>query len=266
MNIKKNITNFLRYPFLSSKLLVKIFKDIFFKKIIKNNSKKFFDKKDLLQYFISGEEKEIHPDYTDLKNIYELIIKRKPKCIVEFGSGFSTIAICLALKENELKNKISGRLFSVDGNEDWIKNTENKIANDLKKYVQFHYSKASISSHNGQIVSYHNNLPNVSPNFIYLDGPSPLDVGGNINGISFQSKNINNNDSSVFYKNNSRRIVSADPLLYESTAPSDFFILVDRRYTNTNFLEKNLVFDYTVKKDISLGGVVSFEKKYQPYP
>ena len=63
MNIKKNITNFLRYPFLSSKLLVKIFKDIFFKKIIKNNSKKFFDKKDLLQYFISGEEKEIHPEF-----------------------------------------------------------------------------------------------------------------------------------------------------------------------------------------------------------
>ena len=39
-------------------------------------------------------------------------------------------------------------------------------------------------------------------------------------------------------KNCERRIVSADPLLGRKYKSSDFFILVDRRYNNVNFLEK----------------------------
>ena len=179
--------------------------------------------------------------------------------------------MALALKENESKNNILGKLFSVDGNKEWIENTKSKISKDLKKYVQFHFSKATIAKHNGSIVSFHESLPNVSPNLIYLDGPSPLDVGGNIHGLSFQSKPIKKDDDpneEVFYNynNNSRRIIAADPLLYESTAPADFFIFIDRRYTNANFLEKNLIYSYKIKKDISFGGVITFEKKYQPYP
>jgi len=252
MNLKKNIINLVKYPLLSIKLFIKILKDIFLKKVVEKNSKNFFENNNMIKYFISGAEKEVCPDYIDLKNLYGLIRERKPKCVVEFGSGFSTIAITLALKENKLKDNVSGRLFSVDGNEDWIKNTEKKINSELKKFVKFHYSKPIIARYNGQIVSLHDNLPDVSPNFIYLDGPSPLDVVGEKHGLSFKS--------------NSRRIVAADPLLYESTAPADFFILVDRRYTNSNFLEKNLIYDYKVVKKIHFGGFVTFEKKYQPYP
>ena len=114
-------------------------------------------------------------------------------------------------------------------------------------------------------------MPNVSPNLIYLDGPCNFDVSGNIHGLSFQSKPIKKNYSpneEIFYNynNNSRRIVAADPLLYESTAPADFFIFTDRRYTNANFLEKNLKYNYKIKKDISLGGTITFEKKYQHHP
>ena len=62
-----------------------------------------------------------------------------------------------------------------------------------------------------------------------------------------------------------RRIVASDILLYESSSPHDFFILVDRRYVNTNFLSNNLKYKYTLKKDLALG-IVTFERKYQPYP
>ena len=62
-----------------------------------------------------------------------------------------------------------------------------------------------------------------------------------------------------------RRIIAADPLLYETTSPSDFFILVDRRWSNANFLKKNFKLDYDIKFDLSFGGRVTFEKKYQTF-
>ena len=269
--LKSKIFNLINHPLLTLSLFHKVLKNFFLKKYIEKNSKNFFVKNNLIKYFEINNQEELPPEWSDLKHIYSIVRKRKPLCIVEFGSGCSTLAIALALKENELKDKISGRLFSVDGNKKWIENTKTKTAEDLKKYIQFHFSKAVISNHNGLIVSLHESLPNVSPNLIYLDGPSPEDVSGNINGLSFQSKPIKKDDdpnNEIFYDycNNSRRIVSADPLLYESTAPADFFIFTDRRYTNANFLEKNLKYSYKVKKDITLGGCVTFEKKYQPYP
>ena len=269
--LKKNISNLINHPFLTASLIYKILKNYFFLDYIEKKAKFFFIKNDFIKYFKTNDSNEFSPRWTDLKFMYDLIRKRKPTCVVEFGSGASTIAIGLGLRENELKDKIIGRLFSVDGNKQWIENTKKKIDKDLKEYIQFHFSKAVISTYNGQIVSFHESLPNVSPNLIYLDGPSPSDVSGNINGLSFQSNPIKKDDDSndgVFYDycNNSRRIVAADPLLYENTAPADFFIFTDRRYTNANFLEKNLKYSYKIKKDISLGGTITFEKQYQPYP
>tara|TARA_Y100001970_G_C14198685_1_gene839737 strand:+ start:346 stop:1173 length:828 start_codon:yes stop_codon:yes gene_type:complete len=268
---KKNIYNLIEHPILTLSLLYKVLKTYFFENYIKKKSKNFFIKNNLIKYIQTNDPKEIPPEWTDLKRIYDLVRSRKPHCTVEFGSGVSTIVIALALKENELKDKISGRLFSVEGNQYWMENTQKKIPEDLEKYVQFHFSKAVISNYNGQVASVHESLPNVSPNLIYLDGPSPDDVSGNINGISFQSKPIkkeNGANNEIFYDycHNARRIVSADPLLYESTAPSDFFIFTDRRYTNANFLEKNLKYNYKIKKNITSGGCITFEKKYQPYP
>tara|TARA_B110000008_G_C16797947_1_gene495428 strand:+ start:32 stop:808 length:777 start_codon:yes stop_codon:yes gene_type:complete len=258
MNIQKNLKNLIKHPYLSLKLINKSIINFIFENLAKKKAKNFFENKNFIKYFIKGHENEIISDFIDLKNLYSLIRKRKPKCVIEFGSGFSTIAICLALKDNQTEDNILGRLFSIDGNQEWIKNTENKVDDDLKKFVTFHYSKSKITNYNGQIASLHESLPDVSPNFIYLDGPSPLDVGGDINGISFNSKNLETQ--------NIRRIVAADVLLYESTAPADFFVLLDRRYTNANFLEKNLIYKYNVRKKLYFGGFVSFEKKYQPYP
>tara|TARA_B100001173_G_scaffold306915_1_gene314570 strand:- start:95 stop:889 length:795 start_codon:yes stop_codon:yes gene_type:complete len=228
---------------------------------------KFFKKKDIYKYFVSGEIVEIKPEFIDLKNIFQLITSRKPKCILEFGVGFSTICICLALRENE-KNGFSGELYTVDAEKSWLKNTEDKLPQELKKYVTFNYSTCSVSEVNNQLVSIYDNLPNISPNFIYLDGPSPESVSGNIRGLGFTKKVTENKSDEVTKSKKKtwhRRIVASDILLYESSAPSDFFILFDRRYVNVNFLRNNLKHKYTLKKDLAFG-IVTFEKKYQPYP
>ena len=118
-------------------------------------------------------------------------------------------------------------------------------------------------------MSIYDNLPNISPNFIYLDGPNPESVRGKIRGLGFSEKNSNFKGDGIHKTDEGnrwdRRTVNADILLYESSAPYDFFILVDRLYVNMNFLSNNLKHKYTLKKDLALG-IVTFEKKYQPYP
>ena len=265
--IKKKIKNWLFNPIIFLQLLLSVIK----KKFIPHYERKainFFKSKDIYKNFISGNNSEIKPDYIDLKKIFELITSRKPKCVLEFGVGFSTICIALALKENE-KNGFTGQLYTVDAEKFWIKNSEDKLPSDLKKYVTFHYSSCSVSTFNNQLVSFFDDLPNISPNFIFLDGPSPNSVKGKIRGLGFNEKNSNFRGDGVIKTEEGnrweRRIVASDILLYESTSPHDFFILVDRRYVNCNFLINNLKYKYTLKKDLALG-IVTFEKKYLPQP
>jgi len=265
--IRKNYKNWLFHPV----FFLQIFLSLIKKRLIpyyERRAVKFFKSKDIYKYFVSGDTSEHKPEFIDLKNIFELITSRKPKCVLEFGLGFSTICIALALRENE-KNGFFGQLYSVDAEKSWIKNTEDKFSPELKKYVTFHYSSCSVSTFNGQLVSHFDNLPNISPNFIYLDGPNPESVGGKIRGLGFNEKNSNFKGDGIYKTDEGnrwdRRIVASDILLYESTCPSDFFILIDRRYVNMNFLSNNLKHKYTLKKDLALG-IVTFEKKYQPYP
>ena len=81
----------------------------------------------MLKYFKEENINEISADFIDLKKIYDLIVERKPKQVLEFGCGFSTIAICVALKNNFEKFGVDGRLYSVDANQKWILNTEKNL-------------------------------------------------------------------------------------------------------------------------------------------
>ena len=78
---------------------------------------------------------------------------------------------------------------------------------------------------NGRICHFYDKIPNVVPDFIYLDGPSPKDVKGSVNGLDFQ----------LF----DRTGISADTLLMESTFLPGTFILVDGRTNNARFLKNN---------------------------
>jgi len=195
-------------------------------------AKNFFIEKGYLKYFSSGSKTEIKPDYLDLINLFKIIISRKPKVVLEFGVGFSTIAILLALNENS-KIGVNGKLYVVDPEKKWIKNTEKKIPIFLKNYVSFNYSPARVNILDGQIVSLFDQLPDICPEIILLDGPNPESVKGNYKGLKFSS---------------GRPIIAADPLLYETSSPNKFFIIIDGRHRNAEFLKNNLKGRYQIKK------------------
>ena len=196
---------------------------------------------------VSGKLEEPFPiQYDDLARIYRLIRQRKPFTVLEFGIGFSTSVIAFALLKNKrewdalvhkpkVRNRHMFKLFSVDTSEKWINHTRELLQSDVKDIVEFTHSEVEIGTFNGQICHYYSKLPDIVPDFIYLDGPHPKEVKGNIRGLSFQC--------------DERTVMSADLLAMEPMFLPGTFILVDGRTNNVRFLQNNFKRDYDCNWD-----------------
>tara|TARA_B110000467_G_C18305318_1_gene474264 strand:+ start:610 stop:1377 length:768 start_codon:yes stop_codon:yes gene_type:complete len=195
------------------------------------------------------------PQAEDLVRIHKLIRSRKPFTALEFGLGYSTIIMADAMMKNEqdfnalsekpeLRNRFLFQIFAVDADQEWIKYAEDKFPEHLKKYVHFHHSEISIGTFNGRMCHFYDNLPDIIPDFIYLDGPSPKNVKGKINGMSFQC--------------DERTVMSGDLLLIEPILLPGTFILVDGRTNNVRFLANNFQRNFDMNWDKE-GDITTFE-------
>tara|TARA_Y100000741_G_C18171025_1_gene525274 strand:+ start:185 stop:991 length:807 start_codon:yes stop_codon:yes gene_type:complete len=189
------------------------------------------------------------PEIEDLVNLHQLIRKRKAFTVLEFGVGFSSIVIADALLKNKndfekLKSKPKIRkenlfeLHSLDASKFWINAFKKKIPNDFKKIIKLYFSEVEISKFNNQICHFYKKLPNIVPDFIYLDGPAAYDVKGQINGINFDKME--------------RTVMSADLLSIEPFFIPGIFILIDGRTNNARFLKNNLQRKYRYKHNTVL--------------
>ena len=197
------------------------------------------------------------PVIDDLARLHRLIRKRKAFTVLEFGSGLSTIVMADALSKNKadflglqekpvLRNRFMFQIFSVESDKKWIEYSQSNFPNHLLEHVNFHYSEIKIDTFNGRICHFYDNLPDIVPDFIYLDGPNPKDVKGSVNGITFQC--------------DERTVMAADILLMESILLPGTFILVDGRTNNARFLNNNLQRNFEMSWDKD-GDVTSFELK-----
>lgn len=200
-----------------------------------SQAKALLEKKGVIDRLIGGDQSEISPNYCDLVRLYLLVRERKPFTILEFGSGFSTIVMAYALKQNwddylaistPLRYE-KPSIVSVETTEIWKDNTCNKIERTgLSDFSKITFSTVYIAEFQGQICHFYDELPDIVPDFVYLDGPDPINVEGNIQGISF--------------KNPRRTVMSGDILKYESTLLPGFFMVIDGRTNNARFLQRML--------------------------
>jgi hypothetical protein len=192
------------------------------------------------QSVVSGNN-PIKINSVDLARIHRLIIQRRPFTTLEFGTGFSTLVIAHALKQNKqayegnsnkplLKNPPPFLHYSVDANEFWLNNTQKMLPSELKEFVVFCHSSCEVVLFNGQLSHQYTKLPDIDPQFIYLDGPDPNDVKGNVNGLTFS--------------NSTRTVMSSDLLMMESIFAPGLFILVDGRTNNARFLQRSFQRNY----------------------
>ena len=195
------------------------------------------------------------PVAKDLARLHRLIRKRKAFTVLEFGSGLSTIVMADALSKNkadflaieekpELRNRFMFQIFSIESDKQWIENSQSNFPKHLLEHVNFHYSEIKIDTFNGRICHFYDNLPDVVPDFIYLDGPNPKDVKGSLNGMTFQC--------------DERTVMAADLLLMESILLPGTFIIIDGRTNNARFLKNNFQRNFEISWDKD-GDVTTFE-------
>ena len=173
------------------------------------------------------------PELDDLIRLHYLLTIKKSRTVLEFGVGKSTGVILDALGKNqkehsvyvENKLRISNpfELHSVDNYHIWL----DKIKHMYKKNKNFntHYCPVSMGTFNDRICTYYDNLPNIRPDFIYLDGPNQFGVLNNVRGITTE--------------NPDRMPMSADLLALEHFFEPGTMILIDGRTANARFLKSN---------------------------
>ena len=175
---------------------------------------------------LSGLSSELPPNALDLAFLHRLASRKKPTHVLEFGVGHSTLVLAHALRSTH-RGEDHPRVSVVDTSQEWIDNTRAKVPPELAPYIEFRRSRACIAQLNGELCHYFEDLPDINPKLIYLDGPDPTAVEGTVRGLSFTTHD--------------RRIpISADILLYESTLKRGTTVVIDGRNHNANFLRRSL--------------------------
>ena len=193
----------------------------------------------------------LRPDVNDLVRLHRIVRQRPCVTVLEFGIGCSTIALAHALAQNELehgellrerltRNTQLFQLFSVDANERWIEHTRGRLPASLADRVHLTHSTVSATTFGGRLCHTYDQVPDVVPDLIYLDGPDPADVQGNVGGLSFAAPE--------------RTVMAADILVMEPTLLPGTVVVIDGRESNTRFLTRNLQRPHsiTVEGDASI--------------
>ena len=176
------------------------------------------------------------PHLVDLVRLHRLVRMRMAASVLEFGVGFSTVILADALAKNEqdfallpetprLRTPNPFHLHCVDASDVWLERAKSRLPARLVPRVHFCSSSVSAGTWNGRLCHFYDTLPDAVPDFIYLDGPAPEDINGQIRGLSFQVKD--------------RTVMGADLLFMEPTLLPGAFILVDGRLNNARFLQRN---------------------------
>lgn len=181
--------------------------------------------------------KTLAPDLNDLYRLYQFIFLNKRTTILEFGTGWSTLIMGIAI--NDVKNnyftefkKLNLRrhnpfeVFTLDTSKKYLNISKKRILK-LKKNiiskVNYCHSDAKIDIFDGKYVSIYNKLPNCNPDFIYIDGPDPFMVKGKVNNFNQAHGDL--------------MPMSADILKIEYYLTPGTIILLDGRTANARFLK-----------------------------
>lgn len=204
----------------------------FFKKIGLNKTLENFDNNKKINLY--------PPNLKDLYFIYKIIILNKRLKVLEFGTGFSSLIISIALKANFFKYKnLDFKEFGVSNPFSYhVVDDQKKFINISKKRIDtyssnkickpnFHNYRCELGYYENKICNRYIKLPNFIPDFIYLDGPDINMINNSIKGINFS-------------KNEKYPPLSMDILEIEYLLNPGTIIVVDGRFSNSLFLKNNL--------------------------
>lgn len=109
--------------------------------------------------------------YSDYTELYNEIKLRKPKNVLELGSGVSSSVIALALMENG-QDGYPGFLTSMEESEFYHNEVVRLTDKTLQNYIQFIHSPRMTQYFGERLGCYYENIPLKDYDFVYIDGPT----------------------------------------------------------------------------------------------
>lgn len=199
------------------------------------------------------------PEWLDLTRLFALIRLRRITSVLEFGCGFSTVVMAHALALNEQRDGVvvretlrrtdPFRLHVVDDMQQYLDLTRGRLSQELRSRVSFHHAPVHMTTFDSRICTEYESLPNVCPDFIYLDGPSQDSAVGEVSGISTRHPD--------------RLPMACDILKIEHFLLPGTLVLTDGRTANARFLKANLQREWRHEHDEE-GDVHYFEMIEEP--
>ena len=202
--------NFLKYKFsfienfikkfnikdFNNKAKVKKYFDFFDLEILIKKQLKYdrikVNKNFVLKNVIQNEKKPFEYELDDLCRLHWIILNKKALNTLEFGSGFSTIFMADAcfilnnyfpyLKNMRVEKKF--HIYSLEESKKFLNITKKRIPKALLKYITIFQSPVKGIKFENKFATVYEKKPSISPDFIYLDGPTQYAVKKKIDGFS----------------------------------------------------------------------------------
>jgi hypothetical protein len=118
----------------------------------------------------------------------------------------------------------------------YIDATSGRLPEHLRSRVVFYGTDVQMTTFQGRIATEYVTLPNICPDFVYLDGPSQYSVHGEINGVSTAHPD--------------RLPMACDLLKLEHFFLPGTLLLIDGRTANARFLQANLQRQWRHEHDV----------------
>lgn len=229
--------------------------DLFSNPEDKEAAYEYLDQEGLIDIIHRADPSRISPDYRDLARLHKVLRERKVFTVLEFGIGFSTIVLADALQKNKrdfesasprpkIRNETPFEVHSVDAAAIWIEKTKEMLPDHLLDSVHIQESAVVAGTFQSRACHFYEALPDVVPDFIYLDGPDPADVHGTVRGLT--------------WRNPDRCVMAGDILLMEPTLLPGTLIMVDGRTANSLFLSKHFYRNWEISQSYP-GDVTTME-------
>jgi hypothetical protein len=128
---------------------------------------------------ITEKSKSTGCEYSDYFNLYDSIIKRKAKNVLELGSGISTCVIAYALMKLHNDQNSKGIVVTMEESDFYHKNFLKIIPDELKIYIKSIYSPRKKSSYFNVIGCHYEDIPSIESgyDFVFIDAPQTIYPG-----------------------------------------------------------------------------------------
>jgi hypothetical protein len=180
-------------------------------------------------------------DWYNLYRLFQFVVLNKRTTVLEFGSGWSSLILNVALNENKnkyldyVKNSLRRNnlfeLFVIENEKKFLNISKKRIRNFIKSKkfinskVHFSYSDCEVATFNNQFATQYKKLPLCNPDFIYIDGPDQFNVKKKINNFTTAHKDM--------------MPMACDILKIEYFLNPGTIIVIDGRGANAQFLKDN---------------------------